>query len=110
MSQRTPPLILLHGFTGSPDSWSEVVSHLFDRGDRVILCPALLGHGPPQETPVADFAAEVARLHDLLDEGPYHLAGYSLGARVALGLLCRFPARFCRATLIGCHPGLRSAA
>ncbi len=38
-----------------------------------------------------------------------HLCGYSLGGRVAWGLLVRAPERFERATLIGAHPGLRTA-
>ncbi|MCB1058004.1 MAG: hypothetical protein KDD11_21090, partial [Acidobacteria bacterium] len=37
---------------------------------------------------------------------PMHLAGYSLGGRLALGLLAAHPDRFSGATLIGTNPGL----
>jgi len=59
------------------------------------------------------FGAELERIEGLLDErcpGRVRLLGYSLGARVGLGLLCRSPRRFETATLIGVHPGLDSAA
>ena len=42
--------------------------------------------------------------------GPVHLCGYSLGARVALGLLVKHPELFSRATLLSVHPGLQSLA
>lgn len=38
-----------------------------------------------------------------------HLVGYSLGARLALGLLVRHPSRFARATLVSCNPGIDPA-
>lgn len=96
------PLFLLHGFTGSPSSWDAVLSRL---PGRTALRPPLLGHGaPPPEA--RTFAEEVARLAALLPDEPVHLAGYSLGARVALALAVAHPARLRRLTVIGVHPGL----
>jgi 2-succinyl-6-hydroxy-2,4-cyclohexadiene-1-carboxylate synthase len=37
-----------------------------------------------------------------------HVVGYSLGARLALGLAARHPTRVSRLTLISAHPGLES--
>lgn len=62
----------------------------------------------------ASFAAEVNRLAGWLNQqlaavntsGPVHLLGYSLGARLGLGLLHQHPHLFRGATLIGVHPGL----
>jgi 2-succinyl-6-hydroxy-2,4-cyclohexadiene-1-carboxylate synthase len=96
------PLVLLHGFTGAPSSWDAVLAHL---PERRALRPALLGHGaPPPEA--RTFAEEVARLAALLPAEPVHLAGYSLGARVALSLALAHPERVFRLTVIGVHPGL----
>jgi 2-succinyl-6-hydroxy-2,4-cyclohexadiene-1-carboxylate synthase len=96
--------VLLHGFTGSPAAWDEVRAALAG----TVLCPAIVGH--TRDTPPAtDFNAEVDRLAALIAKGGIaraHLCGYSLGARLALGLLVRHPALFARATLIGVHPGL----
>ena len=39
---------------------------------------------------------------------PRHLLGYSLGARVGLGLLVRFPGLLASATLVGVNPGLQT--
>jgi 2-succinyl-6-hydroxy-2,4-cyclohexadiene-1-carboxylate synthase len=96
------PLFLLHGFTGSPASWDAVLALL---PERPALRPALLGHGaPPPEA--RTFSDEVSRLAALLPDEPVHLAGYSLGARLALSLALARPERLGRLTLMGVHPGL----
>lgn len=111
-------LVLLHGFTGSPASFDGVLAALASQGDLAdpglaVLRPALLGHDPagaPRPRP-ARFEDEVARLALLLPAGDdLHLCGYSLGARLALGLLCHEPTRFASATLLSVNPGLASAA
>jgi 2-succinyl-6-hydroxy-2,4-cyclohexadiene-1-carboxylate synthase len=106
------PLALLHGFTGGPSSWDAVIDHLPVAQRTGIVRPALSGHaGAAPAPPGSRFEDEVDRIAALLGgEPPAHLAGYSLGARLALGLLVRHPARVSRATLIGVHPGLDSEA
>jgi 2-succinyl-6-hydroxy-2,4-cyclohexadiene-1-carboxylate synthase len=98
------PLVLLHGFTGSAESWNDVLVRL---PTRAASCPALLGHGAVADG-VRTFDDEVDRLADGLGDEPVHLAGYSLGARLALGIAVRHPERVARLTLIGVHPGLKS--
>src|SRR5690348_15976815 len=104
-----PPLFLLHGFTGSPASWDDVLSAL---PDAEAHRPALLGHAPETERTraVRTFADEVARLAELLPPDPVHLCGYSLGARLALALALAHPARIARLTLISGQPGLPNEA
>lgn len=98
---------LLHGFTGSPRSYNAVLS----RADfeQPPLIPPLTGHGADWQSRAVDsFEGEVSRLMSLLPEveRPRFLCGYSLGARLALGMLSREPRMFDGAVLIGVHPGL----
>lgn len=106
MNPRARGWVLLHGFTGSPAAWDEVRAALVKHGE--VLCPALVGHGADAGA-ATDFVSEVDRLARLIRAAGFegaHLCGYSLGARIALGLLARHPALAARATLIGVHPGL----
>lgn len=96
------PLVCLHGFTGGPASWDAVLAEL---PGVDALRPTIAGHGPT--APLAgSFEDEVDRLARALPAAPCHLAGYSLGGRLALGLLVHHRHRFASATLIGVHPGL----
>jgi 2-succinyl-6-hydroxy-2,4-cyclohexadiene-1-carboxylate synthase len=107
-------LVLLHGFTGSPDSFAELLHGVCSRQPRLrVLSPWLLGHGSAPELGPQRFEAEVDRLASLVRAARFsgaHLCGYSLGARVALGLLARHPYLFAGATLIGVNPGLGDPA
>lgn len=113
-SQDPTPVVLLHGFTGCGDSWSEVVQALPSRPR--VLSPNLLGHGVGWEEEggaVYDFESEVDRLAAEIRRRGFagsHLVGYSLGGRVALGLAVARSELFRRVTLIGTHPGLETEA
>lgn len=102
-------LVALHGFTGRGASWRPVLESL---PDVEAYCPDLPGHaGFVGELPV-DFESTLELLAEAIAKrfvAPVHLAGYSLGARLALGLLVRHSELFSAATLIGAQPGLDSA-
>jgi 2-succinyl-6-hydroxy-2,4-cyclohexadiene-1-carboxylate synthase len=103
-------LALIHGFMGDASSWDEARAHARSLPPRA-SCLRPLGHGEPSDA--RDFDAELRRLLARLDAehtGRWVLAGYSLGARIALGLLAASPARFAGALLIAPHPGLRHAS
>jgi len=101
----SPGLLLLHGFTGGPASWEPIVSKL--PPGLAVLAPALAGHGDALAPDVSSFEDEVNRVAALTTPGrDWHIAGYSLGGRLALGLLIRHPRLFSTATLIGAQPGL----
>jgi 2-succinyl-6-hydroxy-2,4-cyclohexadiene-1-carboxylate synthase len=97
-----PPLVLLHGFLGSPAAWDAVLAALADHGP--VIAPWLPGHGPAAPAP-ARFDEAAQAIADALPQGAV-LAGYSLGARLALAATLRRPG-IARATLlIGGHVGL----
>ena len=101
-------LLALHGFTGSPRSWQFLPA----APNQLRFVPALVGHlDSDAGSDVVDFESEVDRLARLVSEaGSVHAVGYSLGARLALGLAARHPTRVSRLTLISAHPGLESDA
>lgn len=119
-------LILLHGFTGAPESFARTLAQLrtYDPGRLVV--PSLPGHGSSwtpargeSEKPVAPkagFWGEVDHLVDVLERAgisatnPGILVGYSLGARLALGVLLSRPEWFVRCVLVSVNPGLVSEA
>jgi len=107
-------LVLVHGFTGSPASFQDLLASLRRRQPRLsAFCPTLLGHGLQTKSPPARFEQEVDRLAAEVRQAGFvgaHLCGYSLGARLGLGLLGRYAQLFSGATLIGLHPGLTSDA
>ncbi len=116
--------VLLHGFSGSPESFHELrrsLTHALGPEFAITLeAPALIGHANEASTlPISTggFEAEVQRLLATLPEGvndgmndPIHLVGYSLGGRLALGMALTAPSRFRSLTLISAHPGLDSNA
>ncbi|MEE8524830.1 MAG: alpha/beta fold hydrolase [Thermoanaerobaculia bacterium] len=104
-------LVLLHGFTGCPKGWDAVVERLPPGFET--HRPALLGHDPGSEYGSGGFEDEVDRLGRWLGERvepPAVLAGYSMGGRVALGLVVRHPRLFAAAVLVGAHPGIEDGA
>jgi 2-succinyl-6-hydroxy-2,4-cyclohexadiene-1-carboxylate synthase len=91
--------LFLHGFTGTPESYAALAPPLAS------VIPTLGGH---LDTPVrGDFNDEVERLAALGD-GCDGLFGYSLGGRLALGILARYPERFEHAIVVSAQPGLAS--
>jgi 2-succinyl-6-hydroxy-2,4-cyclohexadiene-1-carboxylate synthase len=99
--------MLLHGFTGAPASWSSVIAHA--ELEHAPVVPLLAGHGPDwREREVASFDEEITRLCALASTmpPPRYVGGYSLGARVAAGMLAIAPGLFEGAVLVGVHPGL----
>lgn len=93
---------LVHGFAGDPASWREVVEHW--QLPEQPLAIALPGHGGgPVHAGWEANLATIARATAGCDV----VIGYSLGARVALGLLALGHAAF--SVLIGVNPGIAEA-
>jgi 2-succinyl-6-hydroxy-2,4-cyclohexadiene-1-carboxylate synthase len=97
---------LIHGFAGSPLSWTRLVE--LAGFEPPPLLPTLAGHGRTwRRRQVASFESELERLTSEIErtERPRLVCGYSMGARVALGLLAHRPSLFDAAVLVGVHPG-----
>lgn len=108
------PLVLLHGFTGSSASWDEIVPCLAQRFR--VICIDLPGHGrtlapsDPARGALPRVAADIAALLRDLGAAPVHLLGYSMGARLALGMAVLHPDVVQSLILESGSPGLASEA
>ncbi len=109
-----PPLLLLHGFTGSARMWSAQVD-AWSPGFRVIA-PDLLGHAgseapdDPTSYALERQAQTLADLLALLAAAPATVVGYSMGARLALVLALEHPASVARLVLESPSAGIADQA
>lgn len=107
----TPPLLLLHGFTGCGPGWERAAALL--RVPERILAPDLPGHGESVADPDAcTFDAAAGAIEAVLDAAGVErvdLHGYSMGGRLALYFALTRPARVCRLSLESASAGLATA-
>jgi pimeloyl-ACP methyl ester carboxylesterase len=106
-----PPLVLLHGFTETSESWQEAgYVDRFLRGRRQVVLIDCRGHGgsgKPHD--VAAYsgdkpARDVVAVLDALGLPAADLVGFSMGGLIALATALRFPERVHRLVVIGAHP------
>ena len=109
-----PPVVLLHGFTGSGRSLAGLARGLRDAYTTIRI--DLVGHG--LSAAPAEGAAyrmprcveQLAAAMDALGVSDAHLLGYSMGGRTALALCADRPERVRSALLIGASAGIEDAA
>ncbi|HLR53657.1 MAG TPA: 2-succinyl-6-hydroxy-2,4-cyclohexadiene-1-carboxylate synthase [Pseudogracilibacillus sp.] len=105
------PLVLLHGFTGTSDTWLPFIER-WASAFRVIAID-LPGHGKT-ETPdfpnMVEFCDELAEILHLFSIKKCDLLGYSMGGRVALSFSKRHPDYVESLLLESASPGLRTEA
>ncbi|NTX34358.1 alpha/beta fold hydrolase [Myxococcus sp. CA033] len=103
-----PPLVLLHGFTGTGADWV----HVFDldmlaREYRLII-PDLRGHGrtdnPSEDFTTRQGGVDVLALLDSLGIERFRAIGMSLGGNTLLHLATRAPGRVERMVLVSSTP------
>jgi 2-succinyl-6-hydroxy-2,4-cyclohexadiene-1-carboxylate synthase len=101
------PLVLLHGFTQTRQSWRRTVAALDGRYRAIV--PDLPGHGQLSERRPVSLTACLGYLRALVEE-PHALVGYSMGGRVALHAALARPQAVQRLVLVGASPGLEAEA
>jgi pimeloyl-ACP methyl ester carboxylesterase len=95
-------VVLIHGITGSSDTWQDVIEPLAEK--YTVVAPDLLGHGASAK-PRGDYSlgAYASGIRDLLgalghDRGT--IVGHSLGGGVAMQMAYQFPERCERLVLV----------
>ena len=107
------PVTLLHGFTQNGRSWLEIISRMPEGWMWIV--PDLRGHGDTRTMPDAPCTMDACTrdlemLWDHLGVTRTHLAGYSMGGRLALHVAARRPERILSLLTIGAHAGLEEEA
>lgn len=108
-----PPIVALHGFTGSLETWESFAAAA--RGYYTVVLVDMLGHGlsdapsDPERYCMERCIQDLVALLDYLGLKRVHWLGYSMGGRVALSAAVALPGR--TATLIAesASPGLATA-
>ena len=108
-----PPLLLLHGFSGSAASWGTHIPIFAERA--TVVAVDLIGHGgsnaPPDPARYAmgQCIADLLALLDHLNMERTVVLGYSMGARIALHLAHAAPERVAALVMESGSPGLATA-
>lgn len=106
-----PPLLLLHGFTGTRRTWAAQLPAL--QATHRCVAVDLLGHGAsaapgdPGRYRMERAVEDLCALLDAIGIGSAYLLGYSMGARVAMHVALGAPDRVRGLILESGSPGLR---
>src|ERR687885_1257027 len=97
-----PVIVLIHGITGSSETWADVIEPLAER--YTVVAPDLLGHGesakPRGDYSLGAYASGVRDLLTALGHEKGTVVGHSLGGGVAMQLAYQFPERCERLVLV----------
>jgi 2-succinyl-6-hydroxy-2,4-cyclohexadiene-1-carboxylate synthase len=114
LSGSGPPVLLLHGFTGTMENWQPHTAVLAE--SFRVLAVDLPGHGQtsapadPARYRMEQVAADLAQFVSDLTGRPANLLGYSMGGRLALYLAIHYPALVRSLILESASPGLDDVA
>jgi 2-succinyl-6-hydroxy-2,4-cyclohexadiene-1-carboxylate synthase len=107
-------VLLLHGFTGSSESWYEHIPALAQHVR--VLAPDLIGHGltdipgDPARYRMEEASADLVTLLEQACALPAALLGYSMGGRLALHTALTYPETLSALIIESASPGLQDAA
>jgi 2-succinyl-6-hydroxy-2,4-cyclohexadiene-1-carboxylate synthase len=109
-----PPLLLLHGFTGSVRAWDHIRPAIFEVA--TVIAVDLIGHGrtasprDPRRYTLDWAVKDMSTLLEALAIDRVDLLGYSMGGRVALEFAVREPHLLRSLILESASPGIEEAA
>lgn len=103
------PVLLLHGFTGTGETWRKICSYLTDYQCILVDLP---GHGKTNSMifSMKDCCTLLVDLLDKLGIDKTHVIGYSMGGRTALSLAMYYPDYVASLILESSSPGLKEEA
>ena len=97
-----PVIVLIHGITGSAETWGDVMEPLAER--FTVVAPDLLGHGqsakPRGDYSLGAYASGIRDLLGALGHDRATVVGHSLGGGVAMQMAYQFPERCERLVLV----------
>lgn len=105
-----PPLVLLHGFMGSCQTWAPFFSSWSH--NYTLIAVDLIGHGKSaapfhfKRYHLEQVTCDLASLLDQLGLFQVNIVGYSMGGRTALAFACRKPERVRALLLESATPGI----
>ncbi|MCH7690209.1 MAG: 2-succinyl-6-hydroxy-2,4-cyclohexadiene-1-carboxylate synthase [candidate division Zixibacteria bacterium] len=110
-SNKSPAIVMLHGFLGSSKDWSEVAETLKEK--FFCILPDLPGHGRTMPLADSDYTMQSAALSLLAilnreEIKQCSLVGYSMGGRLALYMTLTHPKYFSKLMLESASPGLKT--
>src|SRR3954451_22093134 len=98
-----PLLVLVHGITGSSQTWEEVMPALAT--EFTVVSPDLLAHGesakPRGDYSLGAYASGIRDLCAVLGHDRGTLVGHSLGGGIAMVFAYQFPERTDRLVVVG---------
>lgn len=106
------PLLLLHGFTGSMETWRSFIPSWSARFQVIVV--DLVGHGKtesPEDATHYDIRNAALQMKELLDYlriEKAHILGYSMGGRLAITMACLYPEYVHSLLLENCTAGLEN--
>ena len=105
---RGPLIVFLHGIGGNRLHWQHQLAYFSRQGFRAAAWDARgYGDSDDYEGPLRfdDFTTDVLRTLDFLGEEKAHLAGLSMGGRIARNFALAHPQRVLTLTLANTSPG-----
>ncbi|MFF5994159.1 2-succinyl-6-hydroxy-2,4-cyclohexadiene-1-carboxylate synthase [Lysinibacillus sp. KU-BSD001] len=109
--EQVETIVMLHGFTGSTNTWAQVAQKLPQYRIVAIDC---MGHGKtesPNDFMLYTMEQQLAVLEEVfcrLFIQNFTLIGYSMGGRIALSYAIQYPERVRQLILESASPGLRT--
>ncbi|HEX5433651.1 MAG TPA: alpha/beta fold hydrolase [Candidatus Angelobacter sp.] len=100
------PVVLVHGFNASADSWNRIAAQLTKRYH--VIAPDLPGWGASTRSDSASYGypAQIERLHQFVGQlglTRFHLAGHSMGGGISARYAAMYPNEVMTLALIAPH-------